>query len=795
MKKHLSLYFSVKSIMLLICCLSFAIQTKAQDKEPSKDFQDKFRQLEEILPTPNEQRTASGAPGKSYWQQQADYSMDLDLNDDTQVLNGTETITYTNNSPDPLIYVWMQLDQNTFQKDGIAVKTRESSFSDKMTLRQLNTININTDYGYNVEYVRDANNAALPYTINETMMRVDLPKNLLHGEKLVLKIKWNFHIIDRLATAGAGRSGWEFFPEDKNYLYTVAQHYPRMCVYSDVTGWQNKQFLGAGEFTLSFGNYEVRLTVPADHIVGSSGVLQNPKEVLTAAQIERFNRAKTEYTTPVIIVTEAEAREAEKTKSTARKTWIFKAENVRDVAFCSSRKFIWDAMGVKQSNGTTPIAMSYYPKEGNPLWEKYSTKVVAHTLRSYSSHTFPYPYPIAISVHTDQIGMEYPMICFNGGRPEKDGTYSDRIKYGMIGVIIHEVGHNYFPMIVNSDERQWTWMDEGLNSFLEFLAQQEFERDYPSRRGPPANLVDYMKSDKSTLEPIMTNSESLRQFGNNAYGKPATALNILRETVMGRELFDFAFKTYANRWMFKHPMPADFFRTMEDASGVDLDWFWRGWFYTTDNVDIAISNVRALKVSPKDPTAEMATQKDKENALPKSITGMRNKKDIAQTFDERDPSLKDFYSNEMQYAVTTIDKEEQQKYIKSLSPEEKKFYDDPANYYEVSFTMKGELLSPIICELQYTDGTSEYKNIPAEIWRMGKKTVTKVFKSQKELKQVVLDPYLETCDVDVSNNYFPNKPQATRFEIFKRNANGGENAMQKASRAKSKDGGTGGGSK
>jgi uncharacterized pyridoxamine 5'-phosphate oxidase family protein len=787
----------MKKLMLIgFAVLLLSPILRGQDK--GKRFDDKFRQLEEILPTPNNYRTGSGAPGHEYWQQQADYKIKAELNDEKQQMFCEETITYINNSPDALSYLWLQLDQNNHDKKGIATISDQSKMDDRMSARQLSAIDPQSDYGHKIDWVRDATDKALPFTIVETMMRIDLPKSLWKGERISFKVKWSFNVVDRLRTGSRG--GWEYFPEENNYLYTVAQWFPRMCVYSDVTGWQNKQFLGAGEFTLTFGNYEVALTVPADHIVGASGVLQNPQQVLTAKQIERFNKAKATFDEPVMIVTEGEAREAEKVKSTAKKTWIFKADNVRDFAFCSSRKFIWDAMAVKQSDGTTPLAMSYYPKEGNPLWEKYSTKAVAHTLKWYSHHTFPYPYPVAISVHTDQIGMEYPMICFNGGRPEKDGTYSERTKYGMIGVIIHEVGHNYFPMIVNSDERQWTWMDEGLNSFLQYLTEQQWERDYPSRRGPAANMVDYMKGDQSKLEPIMTNSESLRQFGNNAYGKPATALNVLRETVMGRESFDFAFKTYSNRWMFKHPMPADLFRTMEDASGVDLDWFWRGWFYTTDNVDIAIDNVKHFRLDTKNPEKEFAAKKEESKSQPRDIGTIRNAKVIEKTADEKDPKLKDFYSTDDQFEVSILDKEEYQKYWASLSKEEKAIFEknNGINFYEVSFEMKGELLSPIVVELQYADGTKDYHNIPAEIWRMGDKKVTKVFKTAKEVKQVILDPYLETVDVDTENNYFPAKPQMSRFEIFKRNGNpfgAGENPMQRAKRAKEKEkqpNGTGG---
>ena len=782
MKKNIQRTFVAIALILITLPI-----LRGQDK--AKPFDDKFRQLEEILPTPNNYRTGSGAPGHEYWQQQADYKMKLELNDEKHQIFGEETITYTNNSPDALTYLWLQLDQNNFEKGGIASKVNQNKIDEKMTAGQLAVIDPQTDYGFKIDWVKDAMDKDLPHTIVETMMRVDMSKPLKKGEKFVFKVKWMFNIVDRMKTNA--RSGWEYFPEENNYLYCIAQQNPRMCVYSDVTGWQNKQFLGTGEFTLVFGNYEVALTVPADHIVGATGSLQNPAQVLTAAQIERFNKAKTTYDNPVVIVTESEAREAEKAKATAKKTWIFKADNVRDFAFCSSRKFIWDAMAVKQDNGTAPLAMSYYPKEGNPLWEKYSTKAVAHTLKWYSHHTFPYPYPVAISVHTDRIGMEYPMICFNGGRPEKDGTYSERTKYGMISVIIHEVGHNYFPMIVNSDERQWTWMDEGLNSFLQYLAEQQWERDYRSRRGPASEIVEYMKSDFSKLEPIMTNSESVKQLGNNAYAKPTAALNILRETVMGRELFDYAFKTYANRWMFKHPMPSDFFRTMEDASGVDLDWFWRGWFYTTDNVDIAIDKVKAFRVDSKNPDVEFTAKKEESKNKQRGITSIRNEKDIKKTQDETDPNIRDYYSDDDEFQVTVLDKEEYQKYTATLGKDEKALLEGGFNFYEITFELKGELVSPIIVQLQYADGTNDYHKIPAEIWRTGNRKATKVFKTTKELKQVVLDPYLETADVDMNNNFFPPKPQMSRFELFKRGNNnpfsGGENPMQRMKRVKEKE--------
>jgi len=535
-------------------------------------WEDKFKQLDDLLPTPNVYRTASGAPGHRYYQQKADYKITLELDDEKQIIRGEEIITYTNNSPDPLSYLWLQLDQNQTAKNSHSKLINVERMQDFRTIQDLERRFFEFDGGFKIDWIKSLSNEDLSYAINQTMMRIDLKNTLKPGASISFKIKWWYNINDRMKIGG--RSGYEYFDKDSNYLYTIAQFFPRMCVYDDVNGWQNKQFLGRGEFALPFGDYEVSITVPADHVVGATGELQNANAVLTAEQRRRLFLART-ADKPVFIITPDEALVAEGKRDNKKKTWVFKAKNVRDFAFASSRKFIWDAMGVKQGANTV-LAMSFYPKEGNPLWEMYSTRVVAHTLKVYSKYTFDYPYPVAISVHSKWIGMEYPMICFNGGRPEPDGTYSANTKYGMLGVIIHEVGHNYFPMIVNSDERQWSWMDEGLNTFLQYLTEQEWERDYPSRRGPAHLIVDYMKGDKNMISPIMTNSESLWQFGNNAYGKPATALNILRETIMGPELFDYAFKVYAQRWMFKHPTPADFFRTMEDASAVDLDWFWRG---------------------------------------------------------------------------------------------------------------------------------------------------------------------------------------------------------------------------
>jgi len=748
----------------------------------------KFKQLEQDLPTPNTYRTASGAPGHEYWQNEADYVMDIELDDEKQIIKGIETITYHNNSPDQIDYLWLQLDQNMRAKDSDSHSISSGDISDEMSMRELGRIDPSFDGGFKLEYVKDIDDKDLKYTVNKTMMRIDIAQPLKSGESISFKIKWWYNINDRMQIGG--RSGYEYFEEDENYLYTIAQFFPRMCMYNDVYGWQNKQFLGRGEFTLSFGDYEVNITVPADHLVASTGTLENEDDVLTAKQQKRFDDARNEYEQPVIIVTQEEAEKNESSRSDKKKTWKYKADNVRDFAFASSRKFIWDAMAVRQSDGSNVMAMSMYPKEGNPLWEKYSTKAVAHTLKWYSHYTFDYPYPVAWSINAARIGMEYPMICFNFGRCEEDGTYSKRIKYGMIGVIIHEVGHNYFPMIVNSDERQWTWMDEGLNTFVQYLAQCQWEKDYPHRRGPAHMITNYMGGDKSKISPIMTNSESIHQFGNNAYGKPATALNILRETVMGRELFDYAFKQYALRWKFKHPTPADFFRTMEDASSVDLDWFWRGWFYTNDHVDLSIDDVQHFKLDSNEaPKSTESKNKDftPDDGRSKGISAMRNKKDIKETYADQDKSLIDFYNDYDPDESNLKSKEEYKNYYNNLSDDEKSVIDNDKNYYEISFTNKGGLVMPIIIEFVYEDGSREVKRIPAEIWKMGDSQVTKVFSTEKKVVKFNLDPFIETADVDTSNNNYPPEKEEDRFEIFKQKKITTDNEMQKAAKKKDKE--------
>jgi hypothetical protein len=779
--------------LVLLCVLFISSGVYAQDirNNPNSNHGNKFEQLGTILPTPNEYRAASGAPGPKYWQQRADYDITCELDEQNQRLTGKETISYFNNSPDQLRYLWLQLDENEHSSD------RNANYQDASTMPAVITNSTVTrmessaaenDFGVNITKITDATGKALKYTINRTMMRVELPTVLKPGQKFVFMINWNYRITDRLKQGGRG--GYEYFPEDGNYLFTMAQWYPRLCVYNDYQGWQNQQFAGRGEFTLTFGNFKVSMTVPADHVVGATGECMNYAQVLSSTQLARWQKAQTTKE-PLEIVTLDEATAAESQKSRSKKTWTFKADNVRDFAWTTSRKFVWDAMPA-YVEGKKVMCMSFYGKEAYHLYRKFSTKAVAHTIKSYSKFTIPYPYPVAQSVEASN-GMEYPMICFNYGRTEKDGTYTEATKYGMLGVIIHEVGHNFFPMIINSDERQWTWMDEGLNTFVEYLTEELYDNKFPSRRGPAWRITEYMSLPKDQLEPIMTNSENIIQFGPNAYAKPATGLNILRETIMGRELFDYAFKEYARRWAFKQPTPADFFRTMEDASAEDLDWFWRGWFYSTDPCDISLDSVKYYK---PDLTASTSTLKDTVILVSmtppmintfEDVSKIRNRQDTSIRFlTDTDTTLRDFYWHYVRghfpYDSTSTRVTTKTGYEAADANDKLKLADK--YFYELAFSNKGGLVMPLIIEWTYTDSTKEVERIPAQVWRKNENSVKKLFMKNKEVARITLDPMRETADINESNNQWPKIPTPTRFQVFKakqeaiRGQSTGSNPMQ-----------------
>ncbi|PCI64668.1 MAG: aminopeptidase [Kordiimonadales bacterium] len=789
---------AVAAIATLAGTAVFA-QTIQQTKQP---FDDKFRQLDEALPTPNSYRTAGGEPGHAYWQQKVDYKINVTLDEANRRISGSETITYTNNSPDTLKFLWLQLDQNRFRTDSMAeltttfrgtpngnpgVATGDGGAPMRMSLGQLRRLQAMQDVplGYDIKSVKAKGGADLKATIVGTNMRIDLAKPLKPGASTEFSIDYAYNILE--SNAVGGRSGYEHFPKDAreggNDIFLLAQWFPRLHAYTDYEAWTNKEFMGGGEFTLEFGDYDVKMTVPADHIVSSTGTLKNAKKVLTSEQRKRLKEAETAKR-PVFIVSLAEALENEKEGTDETKTWHFTAANVRDFAWATSRKFAWDAKGYNQGGKVRPLvmAMSFFPKEGGELWRKYSTESVIHTMEVYSRFSFDYPYEVAISVNGPVGGMEYPMITFNGPREtiHDDGTqtYTQATKRFLIGVVIHEVGHTYFPMIVNSDERQWTWMDEGLNSFLDGVAGREWDPTIPWGV-EPRDVTGYMKSQFQV--PIMTNSESIRRFGPNAYTKPAAALNILRETILGRELFDFAFREYAQRWMFKRPTPSDFFRTMEEASGVDLDWFWRGWFYSTDHVDVSLDRISKLEMKTGNPDIDYSAARDAENGKAQSLTVLRNA-EIGTLWIDRNKDVSDFYDTNDRFTVTNKERNKYNGFLKGLKPWEKRVFEravsDGKNYYVLEFSNKGGLVMPIILGLTYADGSTEKMYLPAEIWRRTPNAVRKLLVLDKELTSVVVDPDLETADVNVDNNAYPRRIVASRVEAFKR-AGGGNGYVRR----------------
>jgi hypothetical protein len=737
-------------IILFAIVLTACLNVYSQEE---KKWQGKFEQLEQLLPTPNEYRTGAGTPGAKYWQQRADYTIDAEIDEPTNTLIGRETITYYNNSPETLKFLWMQLDQNVNKDNNEDFGSYFGPVRDSLSTLHMQYLTrpIKFPAGYTIKSVTDNTGKNLQITTNNTMMRVDLATPMKTGETFTFKIEWSYPITDRSLFL-LSREGYEHFPEDKNNVYLIAHWFPRMCVLDDYEGWQNKQFQRLGEFALEFGNYKVNITVPADHIISSTGTLLNAKEVLTAAQYDRFEKAKTSFDKPMFVVTKEEAVEKERTRSTAKKTWKYQADNVRDFAFASSRKFIWDVQAVKLSSSTV-LAMSFYPKEGLPVWQEESTKAVKNALEVYSKYTFDYPYPVANSVNTSNIGMEFPMISFNGGRPNREGKISDNAKSGMITTIIHEVGHNWFPMIVSSDERQWMWMDEGLNTFLH--TRTEMERYPDQHHTVPADIVPYMKGDKSVMRPVMNTSdnERLNAFGANYYEKPTVALTILRETVMGKELFDKAFKEYANTWKFKHPKPADLFRILEDASAVDLDWFWRGWFFGTDNVDMTVDEVKWFRLKSDKADPEKKEVKTKSGDL---ASGGKN------------TQANDFSSGPQEFTLINTPEQFYGEFKSKVDDNAVRAKLSGKNIYQVKFKNQGGLVMPLVIEWTYKDGSKEIERIPAEIWRTNEQEVTKVFIKDKEVANVFLDPNAELADVNPENNVFPKKPADSKFDQFKK---------------------------
>ena len=768
-------FFSALAILCSVWQFAFAQQI---EHNPGSNHGNKFEQLGILLPAPNEEHTASGAPGDKYWQQQVDYNIKCELDEKNLMLTGAETITYHNNSHNTLDYVWVRLDEN--QSNNIVNANYPGSTAmpqNGISVQRLNLIENNkhdNGYGIKIEQIKDAGGHTLIYNINKTMMRVDLPGPLKPGQQFIFNISWHYKLLNR--GINGGRGGYEYFPEDRQYLFTMAQWYPRLCVFSDFQGWQTHQFTDMGEFALAFGNFHVQLTVPANHTVGATGECLNYNSVLSAEHLLRYQNAK-KSNTPIEIITLAEAKKAQVNPAQEKKTWIFEANNVRDFAWTSSPRFIWDGMGI-EVGGKKVICMSFYGPEAYGLYSRFSTRVLAHTIKTYSDFAFPYPYPVAQSVEAAN-GAEFPMIAFNFGRTEADGTYSEELKNSSIQWSIHSEGHNYFPEIINSDESQWTWMDKGINSFVQNLTEELWDNKFPGTNAA-YTIVDYMKQPKDKLEPIMTNSENIRSFISNAYHKPAVALNILRETILGRKAFDYAFKEYAKRWAFKHPTPADFFRTMNDATGEDLDWFWRGWFFGTDACDISLDSVRIGRTDVNT-LPKFANQ----SLLPKlplpyvndtdDLSKIRNREDKSISFyADKDTAVQDFYWR-YDRGLVKADTSKFNAFVKShvsskqpgqLDKDEKVKFANKY-FYELNFSNKGGLVMPIIVEFTFTDGSKEIDRIPVEIWRLNEKNVSKLYLQDKEVASIRLDPYRETADIDETNNYWSKSPAIIKIPVFK----------------------------
>lgn len=737
--------------MKYLFTLLFSILLLSSQAQEVKPYSGKFEAIDRLLEPPSPYRTASGAPGAEYWQQRADYKIKAAIDENSNLLTGEETITYYNNSPDALSFLWLNLEQNVNRKGNEDFGDVLGGVRDSIPSLNMQYLVRPVDFpaGTDILSVKDASGKDLPYIVNNTLMRINLPTSLKPGENITFSISWKNYITDRSKFL-LSREGYEYFPKDDNKVFLLGHWFPRMAVYNDTEGWQNKQFRRLGEFALEFGDYEVELTVPSDHIVAGTGDLVNEKDVLSSEQRSRLAKARASFDEIVMIITPKEAKANESKKASGTKTWKFSAKNVRDVAFASSRKFIWDAQAVKLPSNTV-MAMSFYPNEGMPVWSEESTNAVKQALEVYSEATFDYPYPVAISVNTSNIGMEFPMISFNGGRPV-NGQISEQARRGMTSTIIHEVGHNWFPMIVSSDERKWMWMDEGLNTFLHQRTLAERYPQWSSTR--PKDIVPFMSGDQNTLRPVMTNSDNdlLFQMGANFYQKPTVGLQMLRETIVGKELFDAAFKEYANRWKYKHPNPSDLFRTLEDGTAVDLDWFFKGWFFTTDVIDIELADVKWFRMKEEEASVERSSMKGKSTKI--SGSG-------------KSAQANGFEGGPEEFTMVPTADGNYGQFLSRLNEDEVRAQLSGKNLYELTLKNKGGLVMPVIIEWTYADGSIEIQQLPAEIWRLNEAEVKKTFLKEKEVVKVAIDPNQSLADVNMENNTFPKPASDDRFEEMK----------------------------
>ena len=573
---------------MLGCLASFqgiAQSTSSQTTQSKYDPKELFHPLFNMQPG-NDYRTGSGAPGPRYWQNRADYKINVTLDDQQQTISGEVEITYKNNAPEALPFLWLQLDQNAFADTSRASKTTPISGGRFGNQDFKGGVSITS-----VTVEQKGKFVPANYTITDTRMQVRLAEPVKANDEksnddvVKLKIAYSFKIPEY----GSDRMGQ--LKRKDGIIFELAQWYPRMCVYDDIEGWNVLPYLGAGEFYLSYGDFEYAVTVPWDHIVVGSGELLNPSEVLTAEQIRRLEQARKSDKTVIIRgkdeVTDANSRP----KKSGTLTWRFRCTNSRDVAWASSKAFIWDAARMNLPSGKTALAQSAYPAESatQDSWGR-STEYVKGCIEFYSKYLYEYTYPVATNVAGIVGGMEYPGIVFCDHRDKKDALW---------GVTDHEFGHNWFPMIVGNNERKFPWMDEGFNTFINTLSTANFNNGEYNR--PRGTMHDIAPALFNPVEPIMTipDVQQSRNLGILAYYKPGMGLKMLREVILGPDRFDFAFRTYMNRWAFKHPTPYDFFRTIEDAAGEDLGWFWKGYFYETWKLDQSVKEVRYVESSPE----------------------------------------------------------------------------------------------------------------------------------------------------------------------------------------------------
>lgn len=695
-----------------------------------------FSPLGSLVDPPSATRGADGRPTSTYWQQHIAYDIDATLDVERRVINAQAELRYTNNAPQALDAIWFEISPEATTKDAIAHRSATINV-DSASVRDLRGLREQEERGGGlvVSSVADSEDRPLAFEARGTQLRVALPRPLASGQTVRIKLAWRVALVD-LDRKG-GRTGYMLLSSG-DPIFHIAQWYPQPVAFTDYGGWRNVPFVDHGEFAPELGDYNVSLTLPAGQLVAATGVLTNEADVLTGVERTRLARLRQGKVTEIVTAAEA----ATKRRSSETRTWRFAARNVRDFALAASLRYRWDATLA----GTSAVrAMTFYPSEASALWRPLALPAIGHALDVYGRMTFDYPYPVVQAAFGPNDGMEHTMLAFSRYPPDgPNGTYSRERKRDFLWVLTHEVGHNWFPLIVNSDERAWTWMDEGLTSYLETLATLEWSGDYTTRPNLPAMLG--AEREATGRQPPMTPANAVVDLFPTQYHRPAAALQVLRELVLGRETFDRAFRAYARAWMFKRPTPGDFFRTINQESGADLDWFWRAWFFSTDHVDLSLERVAALRLVavPADaiPAPADATP-------PANLTVLRNAAEGRRLMVEQVPRLADAYdripertlagATPSAHAVVDV-----QRTLDALG--------QGGVFYELDIRNRGGVVSPVPIRIDYRDGTSERYVVPVELWFGDTKRAQHILWRAKSIRSVTLDPDAATGDVDRGNN-------------------------------------------